>query len=142
MLLATHTPLDLVIIMLGSNDLKPHICGKAFGAAMGMRRLAQIVATYPFSPGEPRPRVLLVSPPVILAPCQPLTLDHFVGAESESRKLATLYQEIADAEGCIFFDAASVATVTPVDGVHLDAANTGAIGRALAPLVEGLIPAG
>jgi lysophospholipase L1-like esterase len=142
MLLATHTPIDLVIIMLGTNDLKSHICGKAFGAVMGMRRLAQIAATYPFAPSEPRPKVLLVSPPVIQVPSLPLALDHFVGAAPESHKLAALYREIADAEGCSFFDAASVATVTPVDGVHLDAANTRAIGRSLCPLVKGLIFAG
>ena len=142
MLLATHTPIDLVIIMLGTNDLKSHICGKAFGAAMGMRRLAQIVATYPFAPSEPRPRVLLVSPPPIEAPALPLALDHFVGAAPESHKLAALYREIAAAEGCSFFDAASVATATPVDGVHLDAANTIAIGRALGHLVKGLVSAG
>jgi lysophospholipase L1-like esterase len=110
MLLATHTPIDLVIIMLGTNDLKSHICGKAFGAALGMRRLAQIVATYPFGPNEPRPKVLLIAPPVIAAPAQPLALDHFTGAAAESHQLAPLYRQIAVAEGCSFFDAATIAT--------------------------------
>ncbi|MGO4838100.1 arylesterase, partial [Rhizobiaceae sp. 2RAB30] len=38
--------------------------------------------------------------------------------------------------GCEFFDADTVAETTPLDGVHLDAVNTRAIGKALAPLVR------
>ena len=41
--------------------------------------------------------------------------------------------------GCGFFDAGTVARTTPLDGVHLDAANTRAIGTALAPLVAKML---
>jgi len=50
--------------------------------------------------------------------------------------LASLYSDLADETGCGFFDAGSVATATPLDGVHLDAENTRAIGRGLEPLVR------
>lgn len=139
MLLATHTPIDLVVIMLGTNDLKPHLCGKALGAALGMRRLVQIVATYPFGPGEPHPGVLLVAPPIITASAQPGTLDCFVGAAPESLALARLYRDVAGEQACGYFDASTVARPTPVDGVHLDADNTRAIGLALAPMVRTML---
>ena len=47
-----------------------------------------------------------------------------------------LYAALADQLGCGFFDAGTVARTTPLDGVHLDAVNTRAIGAALAPLVR------
>ncbi|WIJ27008.1 SGNH/GDSL hydrolase family protein [Devosia sp. RR2S18] len=139
MLLATHTPIDIVAIMLGTNDLKPHLCGTATGAAFGMRRLAEIVATYPFGPGVQRPKVLLIAPPIITEPAEAKILDCFAGAASESQRLAQLFQEVASAAALAFVDAGTVARSSPVDGVHLDADNTRAIGLALAPIVRGML---
>jgi lysophospholipase L1-like esterase len=63
----------------------------------------------------------------------------FAGGISESRKLASLYRQVADWYGCGFFDAGTVAETTPLDGVHLDAENTRAIGAALAPLAAKML---
>lgn len=64
-LLASHQPLDLVVLMLGTNDLKPHVCGLASGAAAGMRRLVEIVRCFPFK-GPRRPAVLVIAPPPVV----------------------------------------------------------------------------
>lgn len=141
MLLATHLPLDAVVIMLGTNDLKPRLCGLAMGAAFGMLRLAEIVATYPFAAGMPRPSVLLVAPPVITEAEQKVALSSFGEARPESRKLAALYQQVAGQSGCGYFDAGTVANTSPVDGVHLDPKNTRAIGMGLAPVVRAMLDA-
>lgn len=50
--------------------------------------------------------------------------------------LASMYRDAADELGCGFFDAGSVAKTTPLDGIHLDADNTRAIGRGLEPVVR------
>ncbi len=50
--------------------------------------------------------------------------------------LASFYADLADEQGCDFFDAGTVARTTPIDGVHLDAENTRAIGRALTPIAK------
>jgi len=63
----------------------------------------------------------------------------FDEAIGESRKLAGLYADLSRELGCAFFDAAQVAHADPVDGVHLDAQNTTAIGEAIAPLVRELL---
>jgi lysophospholipase L1-like esterase len=60
----------------------------------------------------------------------------FAGGVEQSRMVAGFYADLADAEGCGFFDAGSVAATSPIDGVHLDAANTRAIGRALEPIAR------
>ncbi|GGA52633.1 SGNH/GDSL hydrolase family protein [Pelagibacterium lentulum] len=138
-LLASHKPLDAVIIMLGTNDLKSYICGSALGAAMGMKRLAEIVMTFPYGEGMPVPKVVLVSPPYATNTTHADLSPMFEGGVSESREFASHYARVANDIGASFFDAATVAKAHPADGVHLDAQNTRAIGDALAPLVSELL---
>ncbi len=138
-ILGTHQPLDCVIIMLGTNDLKPHIARSALAAAMGMKRLAEIVATFSYGQGFAIPKILLVAPPLCVKSGQADLAAMFRGAPQESASLAGHYRGVADEMGCVFFDAASVAVASPVDGVHLDAKNTVAIGKALVPLIKNLL---
>lgn len=135
-LLSAHMPLDAVVIMLGSNDLKPYICGVANGAAAGMRRLAQIVRSHPYDCGGGVPALVLVAPPHCGPSGRPNGLPAMDRSIAESEKLAELYQEVANDVGAAFFDAATVARPISFDGVHLDVAATCAIGEALVPVVE------
>jgi lysophospholipase L1-like esterase len=130
MLLATHSPLDLVIIMLGANDLKAQISPSVHGALAGMTRLVEIVRMFPYSWGMAAPRVLLVSPPHF---CNRANGEGPASGRiiAESKKLAAGYRALAEQQNCSFFDASTVATASDVDGVHLDATNTRAIGLAL-----------
>lgn len=135
--LYTHAPLDLVIVMLGSNDMKPAIAGTAVAATQGMRRLVEIVRLNATRDGtaEP-PAVLIVAPPPLSDTANPEYAAMFAGGVEQSKMLASFYSDLADAEGCGFFDAGSAAKTTPVDGVHLDAANTRAIGKGIEPVVR------
>jgi lysophospholipase L1-like esterase len=135
--LYTHAPLDRVIIMLGSNDMKPAIAGSALAAMQGMRRLISLVQVNALRDGtaEP-PAVLVVAPPPLCETANHEFSAMFAGGVEQSRMLASFYADLADESGCGFFDAGSVAKTTPVDGVHLDAENTRAIGRGLEPMVR------
>ena len=142
-LLATHAPVDLVIIMLGTNDMKPQMSGLAIGAMQGMRRLAEIVLSSRQSiPEPPNTQVLLVSPPPLVPTANEDFTAMFTSGIAESKNLARLYRRQAEELGCAFFDAGTVAATSPADGVHLDADNTAAIGRALAPVVRSILPGG
>ncbi len=137
--LSTHQPLDLVIIMLGLNDLKWEGRQRAIDVRLGMARLVEITRTYVYKPGCAIPELLLMSPPHL---CKTENEDfafYFEHAIAESKNLAYQYAKLASETGCHFFDAASVAKANPVDGVHLDAANTRAIGKALVPVVKGIL---
>ena len=136
-ILYTHAPLDLVIFMLGSNDMKPAIAGSALAAMQGMRRLISLVQVNALRDGtsEP-PAVLVVAPPPLCETADPEFAAMFAGGVEQSQMLASFYADLADEQGCGFFDAGSVATTTPLDGVHLDAENTRAIGRGLEPVVR------
>ncbi len=135
--LAVHMPLDLVIVMLGTNDLKPAHGGRAEAAFSGMRRLAEIVETFPYKPRSARPRLMIVAPP----PCVAGGNGQIAGGRSisESQRLAPLYRRIAEELGHDFFDAGSVVTASSIDGVHLDAADTQVLGRALAGPVANIL---
>ncbi len=134
--LATHSPLDLVIIMLGANDMKPWVHGRAFVAANGMARLVKIVRNHTYFFEAPAPEVIMVSPPPVTRTDNVEFSEYFEGANVSSTHLAKAYRQYAEQLGCGFFDAGTVAQTTPVDGVHLDAENTRAIGKGIAPLVK------
>lgn len=138
-LLGSHAPLDLVILFLGTNDLKVHINGTSFGAAMGIKRLVEIVRTYPYTPGFPVPGVLIVSPPTTVPTPTDAIRPMFSPRADEAKLFAGHYRLLADELGCGFFDAATVALASPLDGVHLDAANTRAIGAGLVPVVQAML---
>ncbi|MEO5322787.1 SGNH/GDSL hydrolase family protein [Mesorhizobium sp. CC13] len=135
-ILGTHTPLDLVVIMLGANDMKPWIHGNPLAAKQGMARLVSIVRNYDHGMDYTAPEILLVSPPAVSRTDNAEFKDMFAGGDKASHKLAPLYAQLADEVGCGFFDAGSAAVTTPLDGVHLDAENTRKIGHALAPIVR------
>ncbi|MGE0499847.1 MAG: SGNH/GDSL hydrolase family protein [Rhizobiaceae bacterium] len=138
-LLGTHSPLDLVIILLGSNDMKPWIHGDPLAAQHGMRRLVQIVRGHAYPLEAPAPGILLVAPPVVTATENVEFAKMFARGNVASAELAPLYAALAEQEDCGFVDAGTVAKTTPLDGVHLDAENTRAIGSALAPVVKSML---
>lgn len=135
-MLATHSPIECVVIMLGTNDLKPFICGEAAGAALGMKRLVEIVRAYPYPEGHPVPKIILVAPPFAVPTDNLMMAAMFEKRISESLLFAKYFSSVADEMGCELFDAATVAVASPLDGVHLDAQNTRAIGEALVPIVQ------
>ena len=83
------------------------------------------------------PEILIVAPPLV---CETANDDYaavFAGGIEQSAMLATFYRDMADETGCGFFDAGfGCRRRSPVDGVHLDAENTRAIGRGLEPIVR------
>lgn len=135
-LLETHKPIDLVVIMLGTNDLKRTVVGHAVEAMKGIERLVKLVRNHDWGFDYEAPEILIVSPPVVRETANAVYAAMFRGAIAESAMLASLYRDFADEAGCGFFDAGSVAETTPVDGIHLNAENTRAIGRGLEPMVR------
>ena len=141
-LLATHNPLDAVVIMLGTNDLKPVHGRAALEASYGVRRLVQVVRAHAATDGLAPPAIVIVAPPHLSrTSVHPEMMDHFGQdvAIAQSKLFATYYKRRADELETAFFDAATVAQPDPNDGVHLDAGNTRAIGEGLVPVVKSLL---
>ena len=88
-LLESHFPVDLVVILLGTNDLQAPLRLSASHAACGCWTLLDIVLKSRCGPGGTSPRALLVAPPP-LGTTSGFTEVVFEGAQEESRKLAPL----------------------------------------------------
>lgn len=132
-LLKSHLPLDVVVIMLGTNDLKPVYSLALADIARGMAVLAEAVKEFPWPSCSPCPQVLLVSPPPLThAATRGLLAEFDAQGIVLSEQLADAYRQVAELEGCDFLDASEVARVGSFDGVHLDAAGHHALGLAIA----------
>jgi len=141
-LLSSHWPLDMVVIMLGTNDIKPFHGRTALEASWGMRRLVQIIRAHAATERAAEPKMILVAPPpTVLGRTHPEMMLHFSGQDAvkASSGFAEFYKKRAEEEGVGFFNAGSVAKTSDEDGIHLDAANTRAIGEGLAPIVRQML---
>jgi lysophospholipase L1-like esterase len=134
--LLSHAPVDLVIIMLGTNDLKRIYGLTASEISGGASVLVDVARGTLSGPGDTPPRVLLVSPVPLGAGTANSEQWGLGEARAESERLAGMYRLVADQDGVGFFEAGSVATVHPDDGVHLDAAACASLGTALADVVR------
>lgn len=135
--LESHAPVDLITIMLGTNDLKARLGRSASDIAESAGTLATLARSSPSGPGGRPPEVLLISPP-------PVTLlteleEMFEGGKEKSLKLAGYYKRRADRIGVPFFDAGSVIQCSDLDGIHFEAGQHAILGRALAEMIRGLI---
>ncbi|MCP9483639.1 GDSL-type esterase/lipase family protein [Shimia sp. CNT1-13L.2] len=126
-LLHSHAPLDLVIIMLGSNDLYEGFSVQ--NARDGLMRLVEIVRSHPYRLPEPHvPDVMLISPPLVSLGDDPFVTEAKV---AETAKMAPVVAGLAEELGTGFFDAATVAQGSPADCYHLEAEDSRALGLAL-----------
>lgn len=137
--LASHAPVAVLVIMLGTNDLKAiHRLGAAEIAA-GAGSLVDVARVSGAGPGGGPPAVLLVSPPRLGEITRSSELWGFAGGVETSRRLGPLYEEAAAQCGAAFLDAAVLVEPDPSDGVHLDPAAHAVLGRAIAAAVEDLL---
>jgi lysophospholipase L1-like esterase len=134
--LASHEPVDLVIIMLGTNDTKRDYGVTAAEIAGGAGVLVRVARGSLTGPGGTPPRVILVAPVPLGEPTLHSEMWGFGAAQAGSLRLAEFYRLVAEDAGVGFFDAGSVATVSPLDGVHLDEAAHAALGAAMADAVR------
>lgn len=137
-LLESHKPLDLVVIMLGTNDLKERFSVNAGDIAHSLERLARVVKASDCGPEGRGPDVLLVAPPPIIeVGC---LRGMFAGGAVKSVALAAEVQAAAKRAGVAFLDAGKVVAVSPIDGIHYDAAANPALAGAIAAAIRAQFP--
>ena len=133
-----NSPLALVILMLGTNDFQATHSNIAWQSAQGIAALVHAIRRAPIEPGMPTPPIMIVAPP------QPGVASgsmeqKFAAACERSAGLSEAYRQVAHEHKCHFFDAGMVATVSKVDGVHLDADQHEALGHEIARPVGALL---
>ncbi|HEX6272875.1 MAG TPA: SGNH/GDSL hydrolase family protein [Polyangiaceae bacterium] len=131
------SPLSLVVLLLGTNDFQSMHSNDAFLSAQGIAALVKAIRQAPIEPGMPVPPILIVCPPAITEP-KGAVAAKFHGSARKSVGLAAAYRAVAAELGCEFFDAGTVVSSSKIDGIHLDAPEHLALGKALAEVIAAL----
>jgi lysophospholipase L1-like esterase len=135
--LASHLPLDLVIVMLGTNDTKSYFRRTPYEIATGMAKLVgQIYASAGgVGAAYPAPKILVVAPPPLAPMPHPFFDGMFEGGHEKTTALAGQYRAMADFMKVSFFDAGSVVSTDGCDGIHFTVENNLTLGKTLAAKV-------
>ena len=117
-LLESHKPIDVVILMLGTNDLKGRFSLNATDIALSLERLITVIRAFGCGPGGKNPGILLVSPPPIIE--TGCLAEMFQGGAAKSHGLSTAIAKAAIRADVAFVDAGAHIAVSPVDGIHYE----------------------
>ena len=139
-ILMSHEPVDLLVIMLGTNDTKERFCVNPACIARGLERLVDKCKCIPCW-GDHKPNILLIAPPHIgdkmeqseVMPAMGL------GCAAKSRELAKHYAVVAQNQGCAFLDAEGVAEFNEVDYMHLTRKGHAQLAAKLSEIVPTLV---
>ena len=135
--LNTHKPVDIVILMLGTNDLKEVFHKTAAGIAKDAGRLVETIKKVTKEKQGFVPKIILVSPPLIGEdmPSSVFSTAFAPRSIEESKLFSENFQAIAEEKGCRFFDAARYAPPSKEDSLHFNEAAHRALALALFPVV-------
>jgi lysophospholipase L1-like esterase len=138
-LLESHKPLDLVVLMLGTNDLKNVFGVSPSEIAAGAKILVQTVLGSDAGLAAKPPRLLLMCPPTIGQLSHLPDLEaKLTDAQARSQQLPKHYEAVAATLGCAYLNTQEIITPSPVDGIHLDAAAHQKLGKAVAEKIKTL----
>ena len=139
--LKSHEFVDLLVIMLGTNDVKERFSSSAACVAIAMGRLVKkALATECWGPNKPN--VLVIAPPPIGEGMfeSPVGVTMGRGCHEKSLELAKYYKEQCDLIGCHFLDARDLgAEFNTVDYMHLTRKGHAALAENLAKHIPELL---
>ncbi len=123
--LMSHEPVDLLVIMLGTNDTKERFGSSAACIALGLKRLIAKAAATTDCWRDGKVSILVVTPQNIDKRYENTAVGATMGrgCAEKSQGLAEEFAKIAELTGCHYMDANSVVTAEPndIDYMHLTA---------------------
>ncbi len=120
----SQLPLDLIVVMLGTNDMKLRFKRSASEIADGARRLIQKIHAF-LEVKDVRVPILLISPIELHENIVHSEFGEMFDAErglAKSQGLAHYFEGVAKDQNCHYLDAAKITAASPIDALHLDAA--------------------
>lgn len=141
--LMSHEPVDLLIIMLGTNDTKERFGSSAACIALGLKRLiAKAIATTDCW-REGKPNILVVTPQNIGREYADTEVAQTMGrgCAEKAEGLAAQYEQIAKMMGCHYLDANRVISAEPnqVDFMHLTEEGHRQLAQALLKIIPRIV---
>lgn len=117
--LETHNPIHIVVLMLGTNDLKEQFHQSPQDIAQNVDLLVKRIKEFAWNKDRQTPQIILLSPPLVDETVTG-TQEKYKGAEEKSKQLGKYYQEVARRQNCAFIDIAQHIQPSKYDGYHLD----------------------
>jgi len=136
--LQSHAPLDLVVLLLGTNDLKKRYSAPLCDIASGAGVLVDIIQASGTGRAGAAPAVLLLAPPPLAATAVTAFGGIFEDGVEKSRELGKLYKEAARLRGCPFLDTGAIIKSSDIDGIHFEEKSHRILGEAVAEEVRRL----
>jgi lysophospholipase L1-like esterase len=133
-ILESHGPIDVVVVMLGSNDLKTRYSPCPYDIARGVGRIVTAIKDSRTGPDNTGPEVLMVCPPPTVR--SPVFEPMFGDCVGLSKKLPPFYAQFATETGALFLDAGKVVQSSEIDGVHLEAGEHRKLAEAIASIIK------
>ncbi len=136
--LESHCPIDLVIMMLGTNDLKARYSVTPYDIGESIGFLIEIVQRSRCGRDDSSPEILLLAPP----PLGKVSSDYsetFTGGIEKSKELPSYYKTIAEQYGCHFLDTSTVIQSSRIDGLHIDPEDHKTLGKEVAKIVQKIL---
>lgn len=134
-LMESHAPIDLVIIMLGTNDLKSKFNSTPQQIAENMKSVCQLALNNEYNPNV---QVLLISPTLVVD-MNKEDQTEFKGAVEKSLEFANEYKKVAKDLNLHFLDAATLVQTSTEDGIHWNANQHRDFGSRIAKEISSLL---
>ncbi|MDR0877157.1 MAG: SGNH/GDSL hydrolase family protein [Treponema sp.] len=135
-ILESHKPLDIVIVLLGTNDLKIRFRPTPYDIARGAQRIVTAVQDSRTGPGNTSPKVIMICPPPTV---EADGFKHLFGNSVElSKQLPPQFEALAKESGAIFLDAGKHIKTSTADGIHLEPEDHRKLAEAVAEIVKTL----
>lgn len=132
--LQSHGPIDVMTLMLGTNDLKLQFDITPEDIVAGADILLNIALSEELQDRHGGFDILLICPPPVLE-CGVLE-EGFKGAQAKSNMLSSLYRDLAQRHDVDFLDAGQVIKSSEVDGIHFDADQHKLLGTAVSQSLQ------
>jgi lysophospholipase L1-like esterase len=140
--LYSHSPLDLVIILLGVNDLKVIFNRSIKDISVGLEKLIKIIKKSPYGKDlKSAPEILVVGPPHLLhegyldADNEPV----FTGGMEKSNQFNDDFSNLAKNNNCHYINLGNKVKVSEIDGLHLDKVGHAKVGKLMASAVKNIL---
>ncbi len=131
--LEIHYPIDLIILWLGTNDLKKQFNRSSLEIKNSLHKLVTLISSSMAGQNAHAPKILIICPPPIIENLHPEFNDNAI---NKSKELSKFYYELSLEMHCDFLDAGIYIRPSLIDGIHLDSDSCSIIGNKIAEKVK------